>query len=105
MVFLTTKNIINYKKQKFYCKLCSKYFQFFFLFILLVLNKINCGNAQCPQLEPPCRCAPSIYEPIAIICENARSLTNALNAIENAKTLLVFFYNILNIKIFKHFKN
>ncbi|KAI6181210.1 hypothetical protein M3Y98_00804200 [Aphelenchoides besseyi] len=41
--------------------------------------------AQCPQVQPPCHCAPSIYEPVAIVCENAGSLTNALQAIGNAR--------------------
>lgn len=69
-----------------------KYFKSYFL-LLFLLFKFDCGYAQCPQLDALCRCAPSIYEPIAIICENAGSLKDALRAIENAKTLLVIVYN------------
>lgn len=42
-------------------------------------------QAQCPPVQSPCRCAPSIYEPIAIVCENAGSLVNALQAISAAR--------------------
>lgn len=58
--------------------------------------------SQCPQVvrlyfhkhgffkvSSPCHCAPSIYEPIAIICENAGSLSNALQAITNARQMPV----------------
>lgn len=44
---------------------------------------------ECPQLQTPCRCAPSIYEPVAIICESAGSLGNALQAIQAAKNIRV----------------
>lgn len=42
-------------------------------------------DAQCPPVSGPCRCAPSIYEPVAIICENAGSLSNVMQAIQSAK--------------------
>ncbi|KAI1707639.1 leucine rich repeat domain-containing protein [Ditylenchus destructor] len=44
---------------------------------------------ECPQLQAPCRCAPSIYEPVAIICESAGSLGNALQAIQAAKNIRI----------------
>uniref|UniRef100_A0A7E4VVC1 LRRCT domain-containing protein n=1 Tax=Panagrellus redivivus TaxID=6233 RepID=A0A7E4VVC1_PANRE len=50
--------------------------------LLLALASVS---AQCPNIQDPCRCAPSIYEPVAIICENAGSLARALQAIESAR--------------------
>lgn len=95
MHYFIIKNLFKIKnKQSYYLKniFClSKHFQLIVLFILFVLNKINYCNAQCPQIELPCRCEPSIYEPIAIICENAKGLDDALKSIENAKTLLVIY--------------
>lgn len=68
------------------------------LFItLLGLLFINYTQAQCPNLQPPCRCAPSIYEPVSIVCENAGSLANVLQAISGARetpvSLLFLFYS------------
>lgn len=57
--------------------------------LLIGLFSLVCG--QCPSLQPPCRCAPSIYEPVAIICENAGSLANAIQAIEAARDIPVGF--------------
>uniref|UniRef100_A0AC35GTF6 Uncharacterized protein n=1 Tax=Panagrolaimus sp. PS1159 TaxID=55785 RepID=A0AC35GTF6_9BILA len=57
------------------------------LLIFFAFGFITFANAQCPNLQPPCRCAPSIYEPVAIICENAGSLSNALQAIEAARDI------------------
>ncbi|TKR62726.1 hypothetical protein L596_026647 [Steinernema carpocapsae] len=45
------------------------------------------AHGQCPALSGPCRCAPSIFEPVAIICERAGSLQNALQAISAAKNI------------------
>ncbi|KAE9553632.1 hypothetical protein FO519_003177 [Halicephalobus sp. NKZ332] len=56
-----------------------------FLFALIGLLFVGSTSAQCPPLQPPCRCAPSIYEPVAIICENAGSLANVLQAISGAR--------------------
>uniref|UniRef100_A0A915MNS8 Uncharacterized protein n=1 Tax=Meloidogyne javanica TaxID=6303 RepID=A0A915MNS8_MELJA len=53
-------------------------------------------NAQCPTLQSPCRCAPSIYEPIAIICEKAGSLENALRAAQPARHLSIDSLSILD---------
>ncbi|CAD5220520.1 unnamed protein product [Bursaphelenchus okinawaensis] len=52
------------------------------LILLIFISKIK---ADCPPVQAPCHCAPSIYEPVAIICENAGSLGNALAAIQAAK--------------------
>lgn len=57
----------------------------FLLFLLLATSAVAQQPQQCPSLQPPCRCAPSIYEPVAIICENAGSLQNALQAAQAAK--------------------
>lgn len=46
-------------------------------------------RSQCPQVQQPCHCAPSIYEPVAIVCENAGSLSNALQAINSARNMPV----------------
>lgn len=62
-----------------------------FLTTILAFSFISFATAQCPTLQPPCRCAPSIYEPVAIICENAGSLSNALQAIEAARDIPVSF--------------
>lgn len=53
--------------------------------LLLLLTIVTIVKSQCPPLQPPCTCAPSIYEPVAIVCENAGSLSNALAAIQQAK--------------------
>ncbi|KAK0398840.1 hypothetical protein QR680_002775 [Steinernema hermaphroditum] len=55
--------------------------------------------AQCPALQGPCRCAPSIYEPVAIICEQAGSLQNALNSIQAAKSLAIDSLTIIDTAI------
>lgn len=60
-----------------------------FLVLLASLTFITFVAAQCPALSGPCRCAPSIYEPVAIICENAGSLSNALQAIQPARDVSV----------------
>ena len=58
---------------------------------LPLMSLLALVSAQCPNLQPPCRCAPSIYEPVAIICENAGSLSNALQAIDAARNVPVSF--------------
>ncbi|KAI6223573.1 Leucine-rich repeat domain containing protein [Aphelenchoides fujianensis] len=55
------------------------------LVALLLFVFVSSASAQCPAVQAPCHCAPSIYEPVAIVCENAGSLTNALQAINNAR--------------------
>lgn len=57
--------------------------------LFLFFGIFSLANGQCPQLQPPCRCAPSIYEPVAIICENAGSLANAIQAIQPARDIPV----------------
>uniref|UniRef100_A0A915EDZ0 Uncharacterized protein n=1 Tax=Ditylenchus dipsaci TaxID=166011 RepID=A0A915EDZ0_9BILA len=42
----------------------------------------------CPPLQAPCRCAPSIYEPVAILCE-MRQFANALQAIQIARNIRI----------------
>ncbi|KAK6057702.1 leucine Rich repeat-containing domain protein [Cooperia oncophora] len=56
-------------------------------------------NAQCPPVSGPCRCAPSIYEPVAIICENAGSLSNALQAIQPARNTSIDSLMIIDTAI------
>lgn len=60
-------------------------FQLLFIFVCLSTTAFS----QCPQVQAPCHCAPSVYEPVAIVCENAGSLTNALQAISNARQMPV----------------
>uniref|UniRef100_A0A1I7X9P6 LRRNT domain-containing protein n=1 Tax=Heterorhabditis bacteriophora TaxID=37862 RepID=A0A1I7X9P6_HETBA len=55
--------------------------------------------AQCPALSAPCRCTPSIYEPVAIICENAGSLSNALQAIQSARDIPIDSLMIMDTAI------
>ncbi|KAI1704727.1 leucine rich repeat domain-containing protein [Ditylenchus destructor] len=54
---------------------------------------------ECPQLQTPCRCAPSIYEPVAIICESAGSLGNALQAIQAAKNIRIDSLSIVDTAV------
>ena len=56
-------------------------------------------NRQCPQLQPPCRCAPSIYEPIAIVCENGGSLDNVLKSINSVRNLHINSLTIVETAI------
>lgn len=61
--------------------------------LFMILHFLNTfpifSLTQCPPLRPPCRCAPSIHEPIAIICENASSLSDTLAAISEARSVTV----------------
>ncbi|EYB89147.1 hypothetical protein Y032_0235g3179 [Ancylostoma ceylanicum] len=70
-----------------------------FLVLLVSLTSITFVAAQCPALSGPCRCAPSIYEPVAIICENAGSLSNALQAIQPARDISIDSLTILDTAI------
>lgn len=63
-------------------------------FLILHLFPSASASAQCPQLQAPCRCAPSVYEPVAILCENAGSLQDALHAALPAKQYPVGFSKI-----------
>ncbi|VDK75391.1 unnamed protein product [Litomosoides sigmodontis] len=54
---------------------------------------------QCPPLRSPCRCAPSIHEPIAIICENASSLSDILDAISEARSVTITVLHITDTVI------
>lgn len=65
---------------------------FLFLFLCIYLSHAQ----QCPILSSPCKCAPSIYEPIAIICEKAGSLENALKAAQPARHLSIDSLSILD---------
>ncbi|KAL3087297.1 hypothetical protein niasHT_020560 [Heterodera trifolii] len=67
---------------------------------LLLLIVVHSSFAQqCPSLQPPCRCAPSVYEPVAIICENAGSLQDALRAAAPAKQFPIDSLSILGTAI------
>ncbi|KAL3080243.1 hypothetical protein niasHT_039106 [Heterodera trifolii] len=83
--------------------LCSSFFPFrpYFLRLpLLLLIVVHSSFAQqCPSLQPPCRCAPSVYEPVAIICENAGSLQDALRAAAPAKQFPIDSLSILGTAI------
>uniref|UniRef100_A0A1I7XYS5 Leucine-rich repeat-containing protein 15 n=1 Tax=Steinernema glaseri TaxID=37863 RepID=A0A1I7XYS5_9BILA len=72
----------------------SRAFKLLLLFMLPTLV-----FAQCPALQGPCRCAPSIYEPVAIICEQAGSLQNALNSIQAAKGLPIDSLTIIDTAV------
>ncbi|CAJ0959321.1 unnamed protein product, partial [Mesorhabditis belari] len=54
---------------------------------LVVLSLfLGTALAQCPQITSQyCRCSPSMTEPVAIICEQAGSLQNIIQAIQPAK--------------------
>ncbi|PAV75629.1 hypothetical protein WR25_07966 [Diploscapter pachys] len=57
-------------------------------FLCLVLwTWLPWAFAQCPALTGPCKCAPSIYEPVAIICSNAGSFQNVIQAIQPARDI------------------
>uniref|UniRef100_A0AC35U6Q5 LRRCT domain-containing protein n=1 Tax=Rhabditophanes sp. KR3021 TaxID=114890 RepID=A0AC35U6Q5_9BILA len=71
----------------------------FILCLGIVLCTLNSATAQCPRVNIPCRCAPSIYEPVAIICENAGSLQNVLNAIQEAKTVPIDSLTIVDTAV------
>lgn len=64
---------------------------FFMIFHFLNIFPIF-SLTQCPPLQLPCRCAPSIHEPIAIICENASTLSDILTAIAEARSVTVCCY-------------
>ncbi|KAK6747160.1 hypothetical protein RB195_000401 [Necator americanus] len=70
-----------------------------FLVLLASLASTTFVAAQCPAISGPCRCAPSIYEPVAIICENAGSLSNALQAIQPARDISIDSLTILDTAI------
>lgn len=58
-------------------------------------------QAQCPPLDAggPCRCATTIYEPVAIICENAGSLANALAAVSPAREIQIDSLTIIDTPV------
>ncbi|KAF8372895.1 lron-2, partial [Pristionchus pacificus] len=68
------------------------------LIAYLILTQ-NLVTAQCPALSGPCRCAPSIFEPVAILCENAGSLSNALQAIAPARNIPIDSLTIVDTAI------
>uniref|UniRef100_A0A0N5A498 LRRCT domain-containing protein n=1 Tax=Parastrongyloides trichosuri TaxID=131310 RepID=A0A0N5A498_PARTI len=70
-----------------------------FLTILIIAVAFNGVSAQCPAVSSPCRCAPSIYEPVAIICEKAGSLSNVINAIQQAKSVPIDSLTIVDTAI------
>ncbi|CAI5452254.1 unnamed protein product [Caenorhabditis angaria] len=67
--------------------------------LLALVVTISQVIAQCPTVTGPCRCAPSVYEPVAIICQNAGSLSNALQAIQSAKDTPIDSLTILDTAI------
>ncbi|KAL3084361.1 hypothetical protein niasHT_035187 [Heterodera trifolii] len=80
---------------------CSSFFPLrpFFIPLLLLIVVHSSFAQQCPSLQPPCRCAPSVYEPVAIICENAGSLQDALRAAAPAKQFPIDSLSILGTAI------
>ncbi|VDM63794.1 unnamed protein product [Angiostrongylus costaricensis] len=73
------------------------------LYVLLVLltplSRLVFVSAQCPVIRGPCRCAPSINEPVAIVCENAGSLSNALQAIQSAREISIDSLSIIDTAV------
>ncbi|VIO87475.1 Uncharacterized protein BM_BM7532 [Brugia malayi] len=69
------------------------------LIIFHFLNIFPFSLTQCPPLQSPCRCAPSIHEPIAIICENASTLSDVLTAITEARSVTIAVLHITNTVI------
>ncbi|VDD90641.1 unnamed protein product [Enterobius vermicularis] len=67
--------------------------------LLLLYYGTDVANAQCPPVQSPCRCAPSVYEPVAIVCENAGSLTNVITAISSAQNTPIDSLLILDTAI------
>lgn len=47
----------------------------------VVLGLVELADAQCPNVAPPCICAPSVYEPVGIVCDNAGQFLSSLLAI------------------------
>ncbi|CAB3398459.1 unnamed protein product [Caenorhabditis bovis] len=66
---------------------------------ILATTLVAAVIAQCPTLSGPCRCAPSVYEPVAIICQNAGSLANALQAIQAARDVPIDSLTIIDTAI------
>ncbi|VDK49977.1 unnamed protein product [Anisakis simplex] len=64
---------------------CSPTFLVAVFVVILNATIVPVVQAQCPPLQAPCRCAPSIYEPVSIICENAASLSDIIQAISQAR--------------------
>ncbi|KAK0427033.1 hypothetical protein QR680_010031 [Steinernema hermaphroditum] len=64
--------------------------------LILIATFVALALGQCPALSGPCRCAPSIFEPVAIICENAGSLQNALQAASAAKGIPIDSLTIID---------
>ncbi|GMT24715.1 hypothetical protein PFISCL1PPCAC_16012, partial [Pristionchus fissidentatus] len=69
------------------------------ILLLASLFLIPLASAQCPALSGPCRCAPSIFEPVAILCENAGSLTNVLQALAPARDIPIDSVTIVDTAI------
>jgi hypothetical protein len=63
--------------------------RYVFLLIFTVVLFISSSYAQCPVLDQPCVCAPSIYEPISIVCSGAGSFDAARRAISRAQGIQV----------------
>lgn len=63
--------------------------------IFIILHFLNTfpifSLTQCPPLQPPCRCSPSIHEPVAIVCENASTLSGILTAIAETRGVTVCY--------------
>uniref|UniRef100_A0A915Q0K3 Leucine-rich repeat-containing N-terminal plant-type domain-containing protein n=1 Tax=Setaria digitata TaxID=48799 RepID=A0A915Q0K3_9BILA len=73
--------------------------QLLLLAIFHFLNTFSFSLAQCPPLQPPCRCSPSIHEPVAIICENASSLSDIFTAIAEARSVTIAVLHITDTVI------
>ncbi|KAM3725960.1 Platelet glycoprotein [Dirofilaria immitis] len=75
---------------------CLHYYshQLLLFAIFHFLNTFTFSLTQCPPLQPPCRCAPSVHEPVAIICENASTLSNILTAIVEARSITIAVLHI-----------
>ncbi|KJH44717.1 leucine Rich repeat-containing domain protein [Dictyocaulus viviparus] len=67
--------------------------------LLTSLTWLSIVVAQCPTIHEPCRCTPSIYEPVAIVCENAGSLHNVLQSIQPAKQTSIDSLTIIDTAV------
>lgn len=69
------------------------------LLTILLLWSTSGSKAQCPAVQSPCICTPSVFEPISIACDNAGSLGSVLAAIGVAQNVKIDVLSITNTPI------
>ncbi|VDP03940.1 unnamed protein product [Soboliphyme baturini] len=67
--------------------------------ILVLLAVATLCAGQCPAVNAPCYCVPSVYEPVSIVCDNAPSLTAVISAINSARSVQIDVLVITNTQI------